>query len=178
MINTTINRPEATEYATYYGRYISLVPPGDIIKTLEDQLHTTFELLRGIPETKADSRYAPEKWSIKEVVGHVIDTERIFAYRALRFARGDQTPLPGFEQDDYVRHGSFDACKLSDLASEFGFVRQGNLCLFRHLDSEAWQRRGEASNAPISVRALAYIIAGHELHHLGILNTRYLSVQL
>ena len=178
MINTTIDRPEATEYPVYHERYISLVPQGDIIRTLEDQLHTTLELLHDIPETKEDWRYAPGKWSTREVVGHIIDTERIFAYRALRFARGDQTPLPAFEQDDYVRRGSFDDCKLSDLAREFGYVRQGNLCLFRHLRGEAWQRSGVASNTEVSVRALAYIIAGHELHHINILKTRYLSTQL
>lgn len=178
MSNATIMQPETTEYAPFYGGYISLVPPGDIIATLSQQLDDTVALLGSISEAQGHSRYAPGKWSVKELIGHVIDTERIFGYRALRFARGDQTPLPGFEQDDYVRHGSFDACKLSDLASEFGYVRQGNLCLFRHLDSEAWQRSGVASNAQISVRALAYIIAGHELHHLGILNTRYLTAQL
>lgn len=174
MTTFTVDRPEASEYSPYYERYVSLVPHGDILKVLEDQSHTTLGLLRGISETKAASRYAPGKWSIKEVVGHIIDTERIFAYRALRFARGDRTPLPGFEQDDYVRHSSFDDCKLSDLAREFEYVRQGNLCLFRHLDGEAWQRGGVASNAEVSVCALAYIIAGHELHHLAILKTRYL----
>jgi len=175
MTTLTINRPEATEYAPYYGKYILLVPDGDILKTLEDQLGATGELLRGISEVQADSRYAPDKWSIKEVAGHIIDGERVFAYRALRFARGDGTPLPGFEQDDYVRHGSFDACMLSDLASEFEYVRQGTLSLFRHLDGEAWHRRGTASDAEVSVRALAYIIAGHELHHVRILKAKYLS---
>jgi len=175
MTTLTFNRPEATEYAPYYGKYVSLVPDGDILRTLEGQSGATGELLRGISEGQAGSRYAPGKWSIKEVVGHIIDGERVFAYRALRFARGDQTPLPGFEQDDYVRYGSFDACMLSDLASEFEYVRQGTLSLFRHLDGEAWHRRGTASDAEVSVRALAYIIAGHELHHVRILKAKYLS---
>jgi len=174
MKTLTINRPEATEYAPYYGRYISLVPDGDILESLEQQANETLRLLGGISESGADARYALEKWSIKEVVGHITDTERIFAYRLLRIARADETPLPGFEQDDYVRYGSFAACHLSDLAREFELVRQGNLLLMRHLDEEAWQRRGTASNAEVSVRALAYIIAGHELHHVGILKTRYL----
>ncbi len=178
MSTSIINRPEATEYAPYYGRYISLVPQGDIQNTLDQQLGTTLRLLRVVSETQADSRYAPGKWSIKEVVGHIIDTERIFAYRALRFAWGDRTPLPGFEQDDYVRFGSLAECKLSDLAREFEFVRQGSLCLFRRLNDEAWQRHGMASDEEVSVRALAYIIAGHELHHVGILETRYLSPQI
>jgi hypothetical protein len=178
MTTLTINRPEATEYAPYYGRYVSLVPDGDILKTLEGQLGATGELLGGISEAQANSRYAPDKWSIKELVGHIIDGERIFAYRALRFARGDGTLLPGFEQDDYVRYGSFDACMLSGLAGEFEYVRQGTLCLFRHLDAEAWRRRGTASDAEVSVRALAYIIAGHELHHVGILKAKYLATQI
>ncbi|HVF27176.1 MAG TPA: DinB family protein [Pyrinomonadaceae bacterium] len=178
MTTSTIKRPEATEYAPYYGKYVSLVPDGDILKTLENQSGATGELLRGISEAQGDSRYAPDKWSIKEVVGHIIDGERVFAYRALRFARNDQTPLPGFEQDDYVRYGSFDACMLGDLASEFEYVRRGTLSLFRHLDGGAWLRRGTASDAEVSVRALAYIIAGHELHHVGILKTKYLATQI
>lgn len=169
-----INRPEPTEYQPYYEKYVSLVPPGEILDTLEQQLDTTLTLLRSIPESKGGSRYAPGKWSIKELVGHLIDTERIFAYRALRFARHDQTPLPGFEQDDYIREAAFDECQLADLASEFEHVRRANLYLFRHLNAEAWQRHGVASLGEVSVRALAYIIAGHERHHREILKTRYL----
>ncbi len=174
MLDTFINRPETDEYLPHYETYVSLVPQDDILRTLEQQLNTTLSLLRSISEAGADARYAPGKWSIKEVVGHVIDAERIFAYRALRFARNDQTPLPGFEQDDYVRHAAFGASKLSDLASEFEHVRWASLYLFRNFDAAVWQRRGVASGATVSVRALAYIIAGHELHHVGILKTRYL----
>lgn len=169
-----INRPEPAEYPPYYEKYISLVPQGEILTTLEQQLDQTLALLRSIPESKGGSRYAPDKWSIKELIGHVIDTERIFAYRALRFARHDQTPLSGFEQDDYIREAAFDECKLADLATEFEHVRRANLYLFRHLNPAAWQRRGVASLGEVSVRALAYIIAGHERHHLEILKTRYL----
>ncbi len=171
------NRPEAGEYLPYYEKYVTLVPQGNVIATLSDQLDATLELLRGVSESQADSRYAPGKWSVKEVVGHVVDTERIFAYRALRFARNDGTPLPGFEQDDYVRYAAFEQSKLSDLADEFEIVRRASLYLFRHLDGAAWRRRGVASGGEVSVRALAHIIAGHELHHVGILKTRYLHGQ-
>lgn len=177
MTEMTINRPEATEYLPYYGRYISLVPDGDIIAVLSNQIDDTLALLRSISESQAGFRYAPDKWSIKELVGHVIDTERIFAYRALRFARNDQTPLPGYEQDDYIRNASFNDCLLGDLASEFESVRASSLFLFKHLNGEAWMRRGAANESEVSVRALAYIIAGHELHHREILRNRYLQSQ-
>ena len=175
MTNLTTKRPEETEYLPYYGRYISLVPEGDILEALDKQLDETLAFLRAIPESQGSFRYAPDKWSIKELVGHVIDTERIFAYRALRFARKDETPLPGYEQDDYIRNASFDDYPLGELASEFEHVRRATLFLFKHLNDESWQRRGLANEAEVSVRALAYIIAGHELHHREILRNRYLQ---
>ena len=174
MPNLLTTRPEPSEYASYYGKYISLVPDGDILASLRQQMNETLALLRGIPESQAAHRYAPGKWSIKELLGHLMDGERIFAYRALRFARGDQTGLPGFEQDDYIRNASFDDYPLSDLAEEFEHVRQASIFLFQHLNEEAWGRRGAANDSEISVRALAYSIAGHELHHREILRTKYL----
>jgi uncharacterized damage-inducible protein DinB len=174
MATSIINKPDATEYAPYYDRYVSLVQGGDILASLGEQLKDTLDLFRSIPESQANHRYAPEKWSIKELVGHMIDSERIFGYRALRFARADTTPLPGFEQDDYIRNASFDDCRLEDLASEFEHVRRANLLMFKHLNKESWERRGTANDDEASVRALAYIIAGHELHHREILRTRYL----
>ncbi|HEY1404865.1 MAG TPA: DinB family protein, partial [Pyrinomonadaceae bacterium] len=167
MTTLTINRPEETEYAPYYGKYVSLVTSDDILTTLSDQLFGTLALLRSVPESQAGLRYAAGKWSVKELVGHMIDTERIFAYRALRFARNDATPLPGFEQDGYIRSASFDTHSLDDLTAEFESVRRATLFLFKHLDGEAWMRKGVASESGVSVRALAYIIAGHELHHVG-----------
>ena len=167
-------KPATDEYAPYYSKYTSLVPDGDVVTTLEQQLAATLVLLRGLPEEQGNHRYAPEKWSVKELVGHVIDTERIFAYRALRIARGDQTPLPGFEQDGYITNGNFDLRQLADLSSEFETVRQSTLFLLRHLSDEAWLRRGVASENEVTVRALAHIMAGHELHHLEILRSRYL----
>lgn len=175
MTNLTIAKPDETEYLPYYGRYISLVPDGDILALLSKQLEATAALLRSIPESQANFRYGADKWSVKEVVGHMIDTERIFAYRALRFARNDKTPLPGYEQDDYVRSASFDDYPLSDLGAELESVRRSSLFLFKHLDRESWLRRGVANDGEVSVRALAYIIAGHELHHRDILRTRYLQ---
>lgn len=174
MSKTLTDRPDLTDYAPYYGKYIDLVPEGDILTTLDRQMDNTLALLKSISETQADFRYSPGKWSIKEIIGHLIDAERIFGYRALRFARNDQTPLSGFEQDDYVVEGGFGERSLSDLASEYEHVRRANICLLRGLRSEAWDRRGTASDNQISVRALAYIIAGHELHHMQIIRTKYL----
>lgn len=167
-------KPATDEYAPYYGKYTSLVPDGDILATLTQQIDATLALLRALPEEQGNHRYAPEKWSIKEVIGHLIDAERIFAYRALRIARGDTTPLPGFEQDGYITNGNFDVRQLADLAAEFETVRQSTLFLLRHLTDEAWLRRGVASDNPVTVRALAYMMAGHELHHVEILRSRYL----
>jgi hypothetical protein len=141
---------------------------------LSSQIGETLALLRGLPESVATYRYAPDKWSVNEMIGHMIDTEKIFAYRALRFARADKTPVPGYEQDDYVRNSAFNSYPLSELASELETVRRSTLYFLRHLEDEAWARRGLANNAEVSVRALAYIIAGHELHHREMLRTRYL----
>lgn len=167
-------KPETDEYASYYGKYISLIDDDDIVAALEGQLDATVACLRGLSEEQGNSRYEPSKWSIKELVGHINDAERIFAYRAMRIARNDQTPLPGFEQDDYIAGANFDACTLADLTTEFELIRRSNLAMFKQFSNEAWVRRGTASDNTISVRALAYIIAGHEAHHLNILRTRYL----
>ncbi len=170
----TTTRPSSSEYPPYTEGYISRVPDGDIVVTLGEQLDDTLALIRGIPEARGDFRYAEGKWSIKEVIGHVIDGERVFAYRALRFARGDETPLSGFEQDDYVRGGAFDKRSLNDLANEYEHVRRSSISLFSNLDDEAWSRRGSANNNESTVRALAFIVAGHERHHVEILRARYL----
>jgi hypothetical protein len=176
LIASNLSRPEPTEYAPYHERYISLVPGTDIIGTLESQRREMLILLCGRDEKDGDFRYAPGKWSLKEVLGHVCDGERIFAYRALRIARGDRTPLPSFEQDDYVRNSPAARRPIADLIEDYIAVRRATLTLFRTLDEAAWTRRGIASDAEISVRALAYIIAGHELHHRRILEHKYLSV--
>lgn len=173
-VAASATKPAKSEFLPYYERYISLVPDGDVISTLIAQMIDTQALLRALPNSVATYRYAPDKWSLNEVVGHMIDSERLFAGRALRFARNDATPIPGFEQDDYVRNATFDAYPLSELASELEAVRHSTIFLFRHMNEEAWTRRGIANNAEVSVRALAFIIAGHELHHREILSARYL----
>jgi len=173
MSTITIPRPAADEYDPYYAKYVSLVPDGDLIKMLVAQIDETSKMLNAVAESKAGLRYAPGKWSIKEVVGHLSDTERIFSYRALRIGRGDTTPLPGFEQDDYVKGTNFDARLLTDLVNEFRAVRQATITLLKSFNEDELRRRGVASEKSISVRALAYNIAGHELHHLEILRTRY-----
>jgi len=175
MTLSTFARPADSEYEAFYGAYVALVPEGDILATLATQNRETLALLRSIPEQKGAFRYAPEKWSIKELVGHLTDAERIFAYRALRFGRKDETPLAGFEEKDYVRNGSFGVYPLADLADEFESVRRSTLYLFKHISEEASSRTGKANDAQISVRALAYVIAGHELHHVNVLRTRYLT---
>jgi hypothetical protein len=175
MTTSLIPRPAADEYAPYYGRYIDRVPDGDLCATLEAQLAETLTLVRSLPEARGAFRYAPGKWSIKGVVGHVIDTERIMSYRALRIGRGDATPLPGFEQNDYVPTGHFDQRTLADLCVELAAVRAATVHLFRHFDPVALARRGTASGNPVTTRALAYIIAGHERHHRAILQEKYLS---
>jgi hypothetical protein len=167
-------RPIPSEYAPYYGKYIDSVPGGDLLETLEFAVHEWSSLLGGLSEAQADFRYEPAKWSIKEVVGHVTDTERIFSYRTLRIARGDQTPLPGFEQDDYVKEGNFSARKLADLLEEFAGVRHSSVALLRALPPQAWTRRGNASQKDVTVNALAFITAGHERYHRSILEQRYL----
>jgi hypothetical protein len=169
----TTRRPEPGEYAPHYEKYVALITGNDIVPALEAQRLQMLQLFAGRSERDGNFRYAPEKWTVKEVLGHVSDTERIFTYRALRIARGDQTPLSGFEQDDYVRGGSFGARSLSDLAEEFAHVRNATVALFRSLGKEAWLRRGVANQNEVSVRALAFIVAGHELHHRRFLEERY-----
>ena len=175
MENFKIARPRIGEFDSYYERYVSLVEDGDIVSTLNNQIAETLRLLGEINEEKAGFRYAPGKWSVKELLGHIIDTERIFAYRALRIARGDTTPIEGYEQDDYIENAEFDKCRLADLAEEFALVRKSNVLMFQSLSETAWHRRGVANDCEITVRALAYISAGHELYHLDILKERYLS---
>ena len=171
----SIPRPEPSEYAPYYDRYISLVPGTDILGTLDAQRRQTLILLSGRDESDGEFRYAPEKWSAKEVLGHVCDTERIFAYRMLRISRGDRTPIEGFEQDDYVRNGPFAKISFAELIEDYLAVRRATITLLRNLDEQAWTRRGIANKNEVSVRALAYTSAGHELHHRRILEEKYFA---
>lgn len=175
MPNSYQDLPAASEFNPYYGKYIALVPPGDIFSQLERQAHETAKLLAGISAAKAEHRYAPGKWSIKEVVGHLADAERIFTYRALRFARGDANPLHSFDENAYVPAGEFGERPLPEIAEELRAVRNATLALFRGLPEQSMSRTGVASDALVSVRALAWITAGHELHHVKLLRERYLA---
>jgi len=174
MSATNTGRPDPNEYDPYYERYICLVHGQEIISELGQQLSETLALLRSVSEAKAEMRYAPGKWSLKEVGGHVLDFERIFGYRALLIARGELTPLPGCDQDELMRVAEFSRYRLSDLAAEFEQVRRANISFFEHLGEEAWDRRGVASEVEVSVRALAYIMAGHEAHHRRVIREKYL----
>jgi hypothetical protein len=170
-----MNRPEKGEYAEYYERYISLVEEDEIVAALENQHAELVRLFEQITEEKSHYAYGQDKWTIKEVIGHLIDGERIFSYRALRISRADQTALEGFEQDGYIENSNFNNTKLSDLATELLAVRRANIIFFKNLSAEAWLRTGTVSGNQVSVRALAYIIAGHITHHLKILGERYLA---
>jgi len=169
----TPSRPEAGEYAPYYEKYISLVASSDVVSALEAQRTHTLQLCSGLSEANGNFRYAPGKWTVKEVLGHIADSERIFTYRALRIGRGDKTAIEGFEQDDYVRGGAFSERALKSLLEELTAVRSATTALYRSLSEEAWTRRGTANKNEVSVRALAFITAGHELHHVKILEERY-----
>jgi len=165
--------PEPTEYAEFYAGYVSEVPGSDVLGVLESQRVQMLQLFAARSERDGSFRYAAGKWTVKEVLGHINDAERIFAYRALRIARGDQTPLAAFEQEDFVRNGGFGERTLADLAEEFGLVRNASVALFRSLREDAWPRRGVASQKEVTVRALAFITAGHQIHHRAILEERY-----
>jgi uncharacterized damage-inducible protein DinB len=165
-------RPEATEYAAPYEAYVRLVPDGNIITLLGRQMDETLALLRDVPESVAETRHAPYTWSIKEVVGHIADCERIFAGRAFCFARGDTNELPGMDEHLYVRNARSDARSLPDLLDEYEAIRRSTRLFFQSLDEEAWLRSGVANGSAVTVRALASIIAGHERHHVNILRSR------
>lgn len=168
-----VTRPQPDEYAPFYEKYVSLVPSDDIIGALEVQRVQMAQLLAAQSERSGNFRYAAGKWTVKEVLGHISDAERIFSYRLLRIARGDTTPLASFEQDNYIATGAFGERTLAEMAAELAAVRAATIALVESLPSQAWTRLGTASNNPVSARALAYIIAGHEAHHKKILEEKY-----
>ncbi len=169
-----MNRPQKSEYDPYYERYVSLVADGAIIGSLGSQSTKLQDIVTGLSEEKGAFRYAEGKWSIKELLGHLIDAERMFAYRLLRIARGDETPIEGFEQDGYIENAHSNDRSFADLPEEFSLLRRANMIFVKNLDDDAWSRVGTANNVKISVRALVYIMAGHIEHHLAILKERYL----
>lgn len=168
-----MNRPQADEFAPFCKAYIDTVSD-NVIPELEHQINAFPAFLRGLTPDKASFAYAEDKWTIKELVGHVIDTERIMAYRALRIARGDKTPLPGFEEKDYVTNSHFSDRTIDSLAEEFAIVRKGTMYLINSLTEEEIDRRGTSNGSAMSVRALMYILAGHVNHHRKIIEERYL----
>ena len=172
MSTVTIVRPGADEHAAYFGKYVEKVPDGDLMAMLRGQIAETAAMLRRSPD-RADFAYAPGKWSVKQVVGHLADVERVMAYRALSIARNDPTPLPGFDENAWVDNAGFASRTLEDLLDEFEVVRASTVQLGGHLDADAFARRGTANGNPMSVRALFYIIAGHERHHLALFRERY-----
>lgn len=169
-----MERPTLNECAEFYQKYIDELPEGDLFEFLKQQLNEMTDLLSSLNDEQAHYRYAAGKWSIKEILGHLIDAERVFSYRAMCFARNDPGPLPSMQENDYVRHGNFDARALTDLLVEHRCNRLGNLKLFGSFDAEVQLRRGEASGCEFTVRSLPWIIAGHERHHLNVLKERYL----
>lgn len=164
------HRPGAGEVPEYYRSYLKLIPDDDLVKRLEGQLDTTLALAVSL---NPDGRYEPGKWSVREVLVHLADTERVFAYRALRMARGDPTPLPGFEQDDYVVTADLEHRPYTDIEAELRAVRTATVALFRGLSDEALLRTGSASGGTFTPRGIAWIIVGHELHHRSVLTERY-----
>jgi uncharacterized damage-inducible protein DinB len=172
MPKQALSRPDASEYAEYYNTYVGPIADQDAIQLLTTQIDA-LDGLRGASDSKTLHRYAPGKWSVKEVIGHVVDAERIFAYRMLRIGRGDQTPLESFDQGPYVEAAQFDRLSIDSLIDAFRSARESTISLATELDDNAWRRMGVASGFPVSARALAYIIAGHATHHIGILRDKY-----
>lgn len=168
-----LERPQAGEHAPYFAKYIDRVPDGNVTQMLETEFERDFAALERLTPEQVHHRYAPDKWSVLEMIGHLSDTERVFAHRALRFARGDETPLAGFDENAWMQTAEFDSRELTSLLEEWRSVRAASLSLYKHLEPSAWLRRGPANGVTTSVRALAYMTLGHELHHRELLRTRY-----
>ncbi|MGG0821335.1 DinB family protein [Paenibacillus turicensis] len=166
-------RPDKEEYASFYEGYIGLVPEGNVIEILEQQADKVSAVIRSLTEEQGNYRYGEGKWSVKEVFGHLIDNERIMSTRLLRIARGDTTPLPGYEENLFMAGHPFEAYTIDDLAEEYEAVRHSTIVMLRHLSPEAWVCKGIVNNYPASARSIACVIAGHELHHLSVLRDRY-----
>jgi hypothetical protein len=174
MNTVMLAAPDRSEAAEYYFRYIDLAAGSDVLALLERQTSQMLELLASVDEARSLHRYAPDKWSMRQVLSHVSDTERVFVYRALWFARGFEAPLPGFDQDVAVAGADANARTWRSHLDEFQSVRAATVTFFRGLQPDAWDRRGVASDNPVTVRALAFITAGHVAHHINVLRERYL----
>ncbi|MDQ6886872.1 MAG: DinB family protein [Gemmatimonadota bacterium] len=174
MTATAIERPREGEFNPHHATYVAIVPSGDILSVLARQPEELRSMLGGMDARRAGHRYAPGKWSIREVIGHLADAERVFCYRGLTIARNDRTSLPPFDENAWVEQARFDSRTLSDLLTELASVRAATLDLFSHLSPQELARVGTASGKPLSARAVPYIIAGHTEHHIRILRDRYL----
>jgi uncharacterized damage-inducible protein DinB len=172
MSNKNFSRPDTSEYAAYYATYVSPIADEDVATLLTSQIDA-FDSLRTTSESDAMHRYASGKWSVKEVIGHITDTERVFAYRMMRIARGDSTPLASFDQDLYVRTANADRLPIAKLIDSFRATRAATLSLMNEIDDDAWSLTGVASGFPVSARALVFIVAGHATHHIALLRDRY-----
>ncbi len=172
-----LKKPEANEYAPYYKAYVNSVPEGDLLEILAGQNKETVKLLKDLDDEQAHFRYAPEKWTIKEVIGHITDTERIMAYRLLCISRGETAMLPGYDDNEYVKNANFNRFPINELLEQLSIVRQNTITLVKSLEEEALLQRGNANGTEVSVRAIAYIIAGHELHHRSLIINRYMSAE-
>jgi DinB family protein len=166
-------RPAPDEYAPFFAGYVKLVPETEVLPVLSVQVSQVRRLAEALSADRETFRYAPGKWSIREVFGHICDGERVFGYRAFCISRGDQTPLPGFDENDYVAESAYDQQAVAELADDFAGLREANLAVLGRLDPARWVRGGNANGNPVSVRALAFIMAGHVRHHLGVLKARY-----
>jgi hypothetical protein len=166
--------PSSSEYAHYYGDYVSHVPKENVIETLKAQMHEIYTFINSIPGDKAFHSYEDGKWTVKQTIGHIVETERVFAYRALAFSRRDPSPLPSMDQDDYVKYSNYNSRTISNLANEYLAVRISSIHLFQNMTKEMISLKGKASGSEFSVRSIPFIIAGHELHHLELIKEKYL----
>ncbi|MCA1320627.1 DinB family protein [Bacillus tianshenii] len=170
-----LKRPLENEYPSYYNNYLKLVPSGNLLEILEGQLTEAVTLFSGLSEEQGNLAYANGKWTLKEVIGHMIDTERIMSYRLLRISRGDKSPLAGFSEEDYAFEGKFTQRLLTELVEELQTVRKSTISLFRGIPEHAWARSGTANELPVTARAIAYIIAGHDIHHMNMIKEKYIQ---
>jgi len=174
-MTTAYQKPAPGEFAEFFAGYIAMVPEGDLVEILQRSGREVVAMLRAVPEARGNFAYAPGKWTLKEVIGHFTDAERVFSYRAMRIARGDTAALPGFDENEWVPNSGAKNRTLADLIDEFEAVRAATVALFRSLPQEAVTRRGTASDREISVRAIAYVTAGHPLHHARVIREKYLG---
>lgn len=172
-----LQRPLTSEYPEYYVPYVDLVPEGDLLTILNEDLNSTIALFEGISNEEGHFRYATDKWSIKEVLGHMTDTERIMSYRLLRIGRGDQSALAGFNENEFVESSQINNQSINDILEDFVATRKATITLIKNMPTEAWGNKGNANNTEVTTRAIAYIIAGHAIHHKKIISERYLSAK-